>query len=814
MRRLLWLALAALALAGCSGDGAPYAGGGGGEHLGADAGGACLDPAPGCPCEPGAEPQVCYSEPEPTQAGLFCREGRMHCRDGTWSACETVRTFTLDRGLASLITEPTECNPCNPDCFETVNRPDGTELNGDNSTNVVHDPTEGGVILEEVPVNPSLPDSDMDGLPDLGEDVVANGGIFHVLPYGGASQISPVTANVQLLSADVYFLIDNSGSMGGELANLKADLTAGEFIAGCPGGLIGAIQCTIPDTWVGVGSFVEYPVDPYGVSGNLPYVHHLDITDDTVAAQNAVNGLSTNGNKSWPESATQALYTMATGNGLNGFVPSQGGCGTDEWGYACFRPDSIPIVVLITDAPFHNGPNPAHDYEIHNFALGQYDVPPTVVPIPTDGSLVNIGSVTGTWVTAAGDTTTMASNVSYCSGGASADAAFNFTLDEPARVLIETTGSSFDTVLTVFNRVAGYGWCDATDPGYGLGEAMELDLPAGTHSVFVDGVGDTNSGPFQVNIGTTLRPNWQDTVAALNAGGFKVVVVESSAGEADAFENSLALANATGSADSTGSPFVFSIPGDGTGLSASVVDAVDRLSKSARFDVQVRPVDPAPDGAEEAGPDNGVDERGFVQSITPVGVTGGDCTGTTADGFTQCTAGSQLTLEVEFANDFVPPLVDREQVFDFELEVVVDGVVQQTIPVRIVVPAEVPTYPSAGEYHRDFDSSLVCEVPPERPDWGILSWEVSTPSDTAVRFEVRGAATEAGLSTAEAAAFTIPADQAETGSIDVQPLLLDAGLPINEAFLRITAVLEPSSDQLSTPVLYGFDFQFNCVAGE
>ena len=150
-----------------------------------------------------------------------------------------------------------------------------------------------------------------------------------------------------------------------------------------------------------------------------------------------------------------------------------------------------------------------------------------------------------------------------------------------------------------------------------------------------------------------------------------------------------------------------------------------------------------------------------------------------------------------------------------QLEVVLDGQwVQQRIPVRIVVPAEVPTYPSPARYHRDYDSSLTCNVPPERPDWGVLSWEVTTPSDTAVRFEIRGAASASELATADAATFTVPTQQPAIGTLDVGQLLLSSGLAVNEPYLRVTTVLLPSSDQLSSPVLHGFDFQYNCVAGE
>ncbi|MFW6051415.1 MAG: hypothetical protein ACODAU_09585 [Myxococcota bacterium] len=812
-RTLPWLALAVLI--GCTGP-APAVDGEGGRHepFGGD-GGACADPSPGCPCAPGSEPVSCYAEPESVPGGLYCREGRMHCRDGAWSACETVRTFTLDRSHLALVTDPVVCNPCNPDCFETTDRPDDGDLTPDNSSNVVHDPNEGGVTIEEEPVDSTLPDSDGDGLPDLGEDVVADGGFFHVLPYGGDSAIDPMDIEVEVTTADVYFLIDDSGSMDGEIANLQSDLTSGELVAGCPGGLIGAIRCTIPNAWVGVGSFEEYPEYPYGVSSNDVYVHHQDLTDDTSAAQAAVNGLSVGGNYSWPESATQALHAMATGEGLGPYLGSRSGCPADHWGYGCFRPDTIPIAVLITDAPFHNGPNPSHDYDITEFERGEYALPRTSTPLTNLDARPSVGVVTDDWQAFTGDTTGLTNTWSGwgCGAGNSPDGLFYFQTTEWGYVRFTSEGTSFDSVFGVVDRVRGRLHCDNDDPGMGDTAMMDVYLPPGLHAVIIDGEGNNESGPFQMNIGTTIEPRWPDTVQALNARGFKVIVIESSEGYSDAYENSVALANATGSLDQDGSPYVFSIGTDGSGTSGAVVDAIERLANATRFDVSVRAADPSPDGDEEDGPDNGVDETGFVASIAPIGWTAGSCDRTTANGFSQCTPGTQLDMQVEFRNDFVQP-TSVPQVFDFELEVLLDGTIQERIPVRIVVPADVPTYPDPGYYHRDYDASLTCDVPTERPDWGELSWEVSAPSDTAVRFELRTAADVDDLASATAATFTIPADEPEVGSLDVTQVLLDAGQPINDAALRVTAVLLPSNDELDAPVLHGFDFQYNCVAGE
>ena len=67
------------------------------------------------------------------------------------------------------------------------------------------------------------------------------------------------------------------------------------------------------------------------------------------------------------------LYSVLTGKGhmfgnLSPSVPERlgVGCGSDTFGYPCFPNGSKPVVVLVTDSPFHNGPNPSmypYDYD-------------------------------------------------------------------------------------------------------------------------------------------------------------------------------------------------------------------------------------------------------------------------------------------------------------------------------------------------------------------------------------------------------------------------------------------------------------------
>ncbi|MBX3271437.1 MAG: VWA domain-containing protein [Sandaracinaceae bacterium] len=329
--------------------------------------GECAQPLEGCLCDH-AVPIDCYLPPVERDGVLSCRAGTRYCRDGAWSGCESVHTYELVGRETSLVTGPTECNPCDPACAISRDVPSSADLPG-RSTRVEYDPSRGGIRIEGGGSGtPPLPDSDGDGIPDIADDCPGPGAIrnpdgtcasayyFHVLPYGGPAEIDPLAVRVQVRTADVYFLMDTTGSMGGELNRLKTDLTSGTFISGCSGGIIGAIRCTIPDAWFGVGYHDDYPYSPFGGSGDDVYRNRQDITSSVSSAQTAVNGLGLHWGNDGPESQTQALYAIATGNGFGSYLSARSGCAAGRWGYPCFRDGTIPIVVLFTDAPFHNGP--------------------------------------------------------------------------------------------------------------------------------------------------------------------------------------------------------------------------------------------------------------------------------------------------------------------------------------------------------------------------------------------------------------------------------------------------------------------------
>jgi hypothetical protein len=372
--------LAILLAAGCTtvpggGDRGEGAGGSGPTFIDGDGGTGCARPSEGCACEPGQPPIDCYLEAERGDDGrITCSRGTRYCRDSRWTSCESIEQYALraGAGIAPLVTGPTSCNPCDPGCAVSRDIPAPADLPG-RSHDLDYDPGAGGIILrpEEGTTRPELPDSDGDGIPDVADDCDGPGAFeaadgscygdtffYHELPFGGPTVLDSLDLQVTVRTADVYFLMDTTGSMGGAINNLKSDLTSGTFIAGCSGGIIGAIRCTIPDAWFGVGYHDDYPVAPYGYAsyGDRVYEHLRDISASVSATQSGVNALTLHYGGDGPESQSQALWAVATGGGLGSYLAARTTCPAGTWGYPCWREGTIPIVILFTDAPFHNGP--------------------------------------------------------------------------------------------------------------------------------------------------------------------------------------------------------------------------------------------------------------------------------------------------------------------------------------------------------------------------------------------------------------------------------------------------------------------------
>ncbi len=764
----------------------------------------CAEDDTGCACDGSVVEEDCYLDPVDVGGRPICHEGTRYCRDGAWTACLQLTPYALPGSTsgattAALVTGPVPCNPCNPSCYSTTDTPGPGDV-ATSGSGVVYTPTPGGITLPGSVTMVGLVDTDGDGVPDVYDSAPMNaavtgfaGAFFHVLPLG-ATALDPLTLSVRMRTADIYILMDTTGSMAGEIANLRASIS---------GTIIPQVRVAIPDAWFGVGDLQEYPVDPYGYASNFPYRNRLDMTSSITAAQTAVNALTTNGNITWPESSTQALYSMATGNGLGPYYPARTTCPAGTWGYPCFRDGTVPIVVLLTDAGYMNGPTTRDDYDSQDFAaLFALPAPMGVAGNETQATARASGDASTQSFAFSGSTCGMVSNYSgFCGSGAGGDAVFSFTLSRRAYVEVNTEGGAYDTVLSLRNNAFAQISCD-DDGGSGTLSRTGSTLDPGTYYAIVDGYGSA-CGNYRLNISAKYSPpTYAETIAALNARDIRVIVVESSDGYDRARADADLLATATNTVGPTGTPLRYSISGTGAGLGTTVVDAIRELADYNRLDITAR----ANDNAATVG----FDERTFVTSIVAVSFPPGRCTGITGGvQFNQCLPGTTVNFQVNFRG--VVAATATAQRFDFTIDVLGGGSgVLSTVPVTIVIPPTAPTYPVSGTYTRDYDATTSCRGT-ELPRWRNLSWTATFPTGTGITWSLRSAATVAALATATPVSFTAPAS---TSPQDVGARLLGGGVPATLPHLRLTATLNANPTRTSAPLLSAFNLLFDCVPGE
>lgn len=317
--------------------------------------------------------------------------------------------------------------PCAPLNTDGDDNPDFLDRDSDNDG--LDDSRE-----RELGTDPRNRDSDGDGIPDLVEvdgsmtdpldpgSAIPPDDFFVVLPFMGARAERTLRFGTNIEQADVFFLVDMTGSMQGERTNL---------IQGLLDTIIPGIEAAIPNVEFGAGGMDDFPVSPYGASPDLPFYLLRAIgpamedlggwsiaAGPTMCPRNAgtndigmitggpdgqpdilqaVQGLPCHGGSDGEESYIPALHATASGMGLTwagGSVPDQS-CPSrpDEpgarRGYPCFRPGSLPIVLLFGDYSFHNGPGGTAPY---SFPAPTYDM--TVAALTGIGARV-IGIFSG-----------------------------------------------------------------------------------------------------------------------------------------------------------------------------------------------------------------------------------------------------------------------------------------------------------------------------------------------------------------------------------------------------------------------------------
>ncbi|MCE9578155.1 MAG: hypothetical protein K8W52_33830 [Deltaproteobacteria bacterium] len=163
----------------------------------------------------------------------------------------------------------------------------------------------------------------------------------------------------------MYVILDRSGSMSTEIAAVKSNLATVINNLQCPPLGNGNPATCIPNLWAGAGT-MGYS----GSTGGEAYHHVLDIQESPNVASLPI----TEPNGCCTEDETFSVFSTITGKGTADAAVS--GCGIQTvaaratctgspagaggYGYPCFRPGSLPVVLLATDEGPLNGADTNH----------------------------------------------------------------------------------------------------------------------------------------------------------------------------------------------------------------------------------------------------------------------------------------------------------------------------------------------------------------------------------------------------------------------------------------------------------------------
>lgn len=220
-------------------------------------------------------------------------------------------------------------------------------------------------IESEIGTDPRLADSDGDGFDDnsefiLGSDpndsasVISEDTFYVILPYNGDPVVQHLNFSTDIQKVDVLIMVDLSGSMMDEHANLKN---------GIKNTIIDGVRNEIPDSAFGLVKF--------GTLQDDPYILAQPMTTDSDAVKSAVDGITDcNGSD---EYHTHALWEAACGEGDYEDIKTSNMFGTctattqhsdftvapvncsgqlGSIGGACFRDEALPIFIMASDEGF------------------------------------------------------------------------------------------------------------------------------------------------------------------------------------------------------------------------------------------------------------------------------------------------------------------------------------------------------------------------------------------------------------------------------------------------------------------------------
>jgi hypothetical protein len=799
----------------------------------------CDHPSPGCPCATENARSQCGKVAAQEGTQTTCSYGESVCTGGAWGECmadgKTLKSFDSAKrtlGLASAV----GCGiACDPYCQQFPDTPDDTLSTPQGLLG-----TDGGLTIEQTDANfrPFSPNGPMPGyvqaaLEDGGifADAQPDAIIYHEVPPT-VTAVDTVAADtvVPPKSIDVYFLENYTGTMKEPNKVVRADVPAA-------GGTVDQVHAMVPDAWFGVGRFGTYGRGPWNDTGAPPGVpivafqHVLSPTIDVMQLTTALQFVVDNNVAALasPRTWVQALYAIATTGGLPSdtalpWVPARvdwsspttpssgqgGACPAGTVGYPCFRSTSVPVTVVVTDAPSLSGPG--GQYGIAKDSA--WNIPgakdwATVVPTAVTGNRTEATAQPinpNTFAIYTGDTSiaanaaknndwgggTVGGQCSANRGQLSPNSYFTFTvpMGQQTWYHFDTIDSGFRSFPYLYQKIGAtnsYLACNDKeifgDPQF-LPRSIDGVLGPGLYYLVVDGIlGAEGAYTLHVNAmpdgGPVTAPNYDEALAVYGGIGGKVIGVDVSGNGCDVppvnvprwltknTSNSLEkLLRDTGSVDGGNNPYLISLSNSGnlchaadpafaTKLAQDILDVTGPARAIAtRADVTTVVVDSddnvdfdgPPGGANRLTPVN-VDDATFVTSITTVS------TPETMANCTQIQANQYLGCltgtPVTFTVNIQTPATITPLYYDQIFTFVVRIMLNgTTVLSEIPVVVVVPSLmPYLGDAWFVRDFDTTPVCPMgTAPVWGTWAWNASTPGDSRIDFDVSVASSATGLS--------------------------------------------------------------------
>jgi hypothetical protein len=214
--------------------------------------------------------------------------------------------------------------------------------------------------------DPCVADTDGDGVGDLTESAAGSdptdpmsrppaGSLYVTLPYMDpmGPQRRSFDFSTRIRSADIMFLVDTTGSMSSTITAVRSTLST-TIVPG----IVRAI---------GPGADVRYGMAEHRdfANGGSDFALRVlqPLNPNPMLSQNATTRLAASGGGDGPEAQVAAMHSLLSGFGVAQYggtatrVATRADCGGDAtaFGWGCFSPGRVPIIVLFSDAAWHNG---------------------------------------------------------------------------------------------------------------------------------------------------------------------------------------------------------------------------------------------------------------------------------------------------------------------------------------------------------------------------------------------------------------------------------------------------------------------------